>query len=243
MTDAQAQLRDLVVANRILAHEGVVDMLGHVSIRHPERPDRFFLSQMRSPELVTFGDLLEFDLLANPLDQRERPIYNERYIHGAIYEARPDIVAVVHNHAPEVIPFSIAKTVKLRPVMHIAATIGFEVPVWDIRDKFGDRTDLLVKTVEQGRDLARSLGSKGKTALMRGHGCVVGGGSLYEAVRTAINMKLNARLQAEAMRFGEIVYLSEGEVETSAEMVKVPKNFRRAWDYWSRRCGADKLFD
>src|SRR5262245_44830363 len=169
MSDLQTMLKDLVVANRILAHQNVVDAYGHVSMRHPDRPDRFFLSCSRSPELVTAEDILEFDLDCNPIDQRGRDIYIERPIHGAIYQTRPDVNSVIHNHSHDVIPFSISKSVALRPVAHIGAAIGASVPIWDIRAQFGD-TNLLVTTMAQGRDLARALG-KGPVVLMRGHGC------------------------------------------------------------------------
>src|ERR1700757_3704800 len=121
-------LRDLVIANRILAHEGVVDAYGHISVRHPERPDRFFLSGSRSPELVTLDDIIEYDLDCNPVDLRGRAQYTERPIHGAIYRKRPDVMSVVHNHAYEVIPFTVAPSVKLRPLLHTAAGIGAELP-------------------------------------------------------------------------------------------------------------------
>ena len=170
MSEVQQRLEELVIANHILAHEHVLDGFGHISIRHPERPDRFFLSRSRSPELVTLDDLMEFDLECNPIDQRGRMMYAERPIHGAIYQARPEINAVVHNHAYEVIPFSVTKE-KLRPLLHVAGSIGANIPVWDIKSKFGD-THMLVVTMEQGRDLARTLG-QGSVALMRGHGCVV----------------------------------------------------------------------
>ena len=236
MSDLDALLRDLVIANRILAHEGVVDAFGHVSLRHPERPDRFFLSCSRSPELVTRDDLLEFDLECRPIDQRGRTMYSERPIHGGIYEARPDVQAVVHNHAYEVIPFGITRT-KLRPVLHVAARIGGDIPVWDIRDKFGD-TDLLVTDMAKGRDLARCLGPR-RVSLMRGHGCVVAGTTLYDAVQTSVYLMVNARLQAEAIKLGgEITFLSEGEI---AEMSRANTGSARAWEYWSRRCGADGL--
>ena len=106
-------LRDLVIANRILAHEGVVDAYGHISVRHPERSDRFFLSGSRSPELVTLDDIIEYDLDCNPIDLRGRAQYTERPIHGGIYRKRPDVISVVHNHAYEVIPFTVAQGVKL----------------------------------------------------------------------------------------------------------------------------------
>ena len=122
-------LRDLVIANRILAHEGVVDAYGHISVRHPERSDRFFLSGSRSPELVTLDDIIEYDLDCNPIDLRGRTQYTERPIHGAIYSKRPDVISVVHNHAYEVIPFTVAQGVQLRPLLHVAAGIGGEIPV------------------------------------------------------------------------------------------------------------------
>jgi ribulose-5-phosphate 4-epimerase/fuculose-1-phosphate aldolase len=238
MSNLDELLHDLVVANRILAHEGVVDAYGHVSIRHPTRPDRFFLSVSRSPELVTRDDLLEFDLDCKPVDQRGRQIYIERPIHGGIYQARPDVNSVVHNHSHEVIPFSISKTTRLRPVYHTAASIGATIPVWDIREKFGD-TDLLVTTLPQGHDLAKTLG-QGNVCLMRGHGCAVAGKSLYDAVHTAVFLQDNAKLQAAALRLGEITYLSEGEV-AKAGGHGTQNRTSRAWEYWSRRCGADKL--
>jgi ribulose-5-phosphate 4-epimerase/fuculose-1-phosphate aldolase len=237
MSDLQTLLSDLVVANRILAHEGVVDAYGHVSVRHPDRPDRFFLSGSRSPELVTLDDIIEFDLDCNPINQRGRPIYIERPIHGGIYQARPDIHSVIHNHSHEVIPFSIAKEIKLRPVYHTAASIGAEIPVWDIRAKFGD-TNMLVTTMPQGHDLARALG-QGSVALMRGHGCAVAGASVYDAVHTAVFLQDNAKLQAAGLRLGAITYLTEGEVAKASQNPQDRQS--RAWEYWARRSGADKL--
>src|SRR5262249_32383546 len=151
-------LRSLVIANRILANEGVVDAYGHISARHPERPDRFFLSGSRSPELVTLDDIIEYDLDCNPMNLRGRAQYVERPIHAAIYRKRPDVMSVVHNHAYEVIPFTVAQSVKLRPLLHVASGIGTEIPVWDIRDTFGD-TNLLVTTAAHGDDLAAALGT------------------------------------------------------------------------------------
>jgi len=216
----------------------VVDAYGHVSVRHPDRPDRFFLSCSRSPELVTRDDILEFDLECKPIDQRGREIYSERPIHGGIYQARPEINSVIHNHSHEVIPFSISKTTKLRPVFHTAASIGPDIPVWDIRQNFGD-TDLLVTTMPQGHDLARTLGPN-RVALMRGHGCAVAGRSLYEAVHTAVFLQDNAKLQAAGLRLGEITYLSDGEVAKASGHGSQSRT-SRAWEYWSRRAGADRL--
>ena len=232
MTTADV-LRDLVIANRILAHEGVVDAYGHISVRHPERPDRFLLSASRSPELVTLDDIIEYDLDCNPVDLRGRTQYTERPIHGAIYRKRPDVISVVHNHAYEVIPFTVAQSVRLRPLLHVAAGIGTDIPVWDIRHNFGD-TNLLVTTIAQGDDLADGLGSN-RVVLMRGHGATVAGNSIQDTVHTSVYLKVNAQLQAEAMRMGgEIIYLSDGEI---TEMRKTSAGHARAWEYWVRRAG------
>jgi len=226
-------LRDLVIANRILAHEGVVDAYGHISVRHPERSDRFFLSGSRSPELVTLDDIIEYDLDCNPIELRGRAQYTERPIHGGIYRKRPDVISVVHNHAYEVIPFTVTQGVKLRPLLHLAAGIGPEIPVWDIRPRFGD-TNLLVTTIAQGADLADELGAN-RVVLMRGHGAAVAGVSIQDTVHTSVHLKINAQIQTEAMRMGgDIVYLSDGEI---AEMRKSSAGHARAWEYWTRRAG------
>ena len=228
------QFEDLVIANRILARECVVDGFGHVSMRHPGRADRFFMSRSRSPELVVVDDIMEFDLDCNPIDQRGRTMYGERPIHGAIYKYRPDVGSVVHNHAHEVIPYSVTK-VPMRQIIHTAGGMGREVPVWDIRDEFGD-TDLLVRTMEQGQSLARSLGENA-AALMRGHGCVVAGKTVRDAVRIAVYLMVNARLQTEAMRIGEVTFLFENEIVATAVMSASPLAANRLWEYWVRRSG------
>jgi ribulose-5-phosphate 4-epimerase/fuculose-1-phosphate aldolase len=234
MAGLHAQLEDLVIANRILAHEGVVDGFGHVSLRHPERPDRFFMSRSRSPELVTLDDIMEFDLDCNPIEQRGRVMYGERAIHGAIFQARADVNSVVHNHAHEVIPYSVTK-VPMRQVIHTAGGMGAHIPVWDIRDDFGD-TDMLVRNLQQGRSLAKTLGSNA-AVLMRGHGVSVAGASVRDAVRVSVYLMVNARLQTEAMRLGDVTFVSEGEIVKTAEMSASPLASDRIWEYWTQRSG------
>jgi HCOMODA/2-hydroxy-3-carboxy-muconic semialdehyde decarboxylase len=225
-------LHDLVIANRILAHEGVLDAYGHVSVRNPLRPDHFFLSRSRSPELVTREDIMEFDYAGNPTPGDTRPPYLERFIHGGIYEARPDIHAVVHSHADEVLPFTIANRV-LQPVIHTASDMGSRVSVWDIRDKFGD-TNMLVVNPEQGRDLAQCLGPD-RVVLMRGHGFAAGAPSLFQVVKTAVYLPLNARTLKEGLQLGEVKTLSPGEVAARATTDPDAPASRRAWEYWCRR--------
>lgn len=230
----EAALADLVRANRILAHEGVMDGFGHVSIRHPENPQRYVLSRSLSPELVTREDLMEFALDDSPVDARGRSMYAERSIHGALYRARPEVNAVCHNHSSSLIPFGVTGTA-LRPVFHMGAVIGSEVPIWDSRPEFGD-TNLLVTDHDKGRSLAQALGAR-RVALMRGHGCVVTGGTLREAVFTAVYLQENAELLMRSRDMGEVNYLTEGEIRLAADHLFKPLSQDRAWEYWSRRAG------
>lgn len=234
MTDLSTNLHDLVTANRILAHESVVDAFGHVSFRDPDNPERYWMSCSRAPELVVAEDLMEYTLEGDPIDQGDRTMYAERPIHGGVYQARPDVQAVIHNHSMAVIPYGVTNT-PLRPIFHLAAIIGEQVPVWDIRDVFGD-TNMLVTTMEQGRELAKTLGD-GRVALMRGHGCVVAGASIKAAVITSIYLQVNAHLLSESLRLGDVTYLSTGEVEMMGQTQLRPLSGERAWEYWARRSG------
>ena len=231
-------LDELVTANRILAREGIVDAFGHASVRHPDRPDRFFLSRARAPGCIEAEDLLEITLDGTVLDADGRPAYAERFIHAAVYEARPDVRAVIHNHSPSVIPFGVTST-PLRPLLHMAASMGTHVPLWDSQTRFGD-TNLLVTNVEMARDLALTLG-RHAVVLMRGHGCTVAGGSLRETVFNAIYLELNAALQLqahslEARGLGGVTFLSDGEISAVLK-TRSAFTFERAWEHWCHRAG------
>lgn len=226
-------LEELVTANRILAREGVVDAFGHASIRHPGRDDRYIVSRARAPERIEASDLMEFTLTGEPLDAAGRKPYAERHIHGAIYERRPEVRAVIHHHSPAVIPFGITGT-PIRPVMHMCGSIGRQVPVWDSRTTFGD-TNLLVTTMDMARDLAAALDAR-PVALMRGHGAVVAGGSLREVVFNAIYLQLNAELQMRAAAMGDITFLSDGEIDAIVAS-RASFTYERAWEYWCGRAG------
>lgn len=225
-------LNDLVTANHILAHEGVVDGYGHVSIRHPHRSDRYFLSCSRSPELVTREDIVEFDLDSNPVTPDSRRFYAERPIHGEIYRARGDVQSVIHNHAESVIPFG-TTGVPIRQMIHCAGGMGTDIPTWDIHDMFGD-TDMLVRTNAHGADLARALADH-SAVLMRGHGCTVVGQSLRATVKIAIYLMINARLQAAAMQMGSVRYMTPGEAAATKETEQSDLSLDRAWEYWAGR--------
>ena len=240
MKDIEPAVRDLVVANRILAHEGVVDAYGHVSIRNPANPERFLLSCSRSPELVQQSDIMEFELDGSPAGDDHRQPYLERFIHGAVYEARPDINAVVHSHAEDVLPFGIAPT-PLRPVIHSGGFLGQSAPVWDIADNFG-ATNLLVVNMEQGRDLADCL-DQDRVVLMRGHGFAASGLTLIDVVRTSVYLPKNARVLMNALRLGGAKYLSPEEIEKRLEMGTGASEALRAWQYWAIRAGCADLLE
>jgi ribulose-5-phosphate 4-epimerase/fuculose-1-phosphate aldolase len=224
----------LVMANRILANEGVIDDFGHISLRHPLRSDRYFLSCSRSPELVTRADIMEFTLDGEPIDAQGRSPYRERVIHGATYAARPDVMSVAHHHARSVLPFAM-NGLKLRPVFHMGAILGREVPVWDSRNEFGD-TNMLVETAAQGRSMAAALG-QGRCVLLRAHGATCVGASLQETTFVSIYMKENADLQLRMLPLGEPTYLSPGEIEQASAMLLSPLPARRTWEYRKARAG------
>lgn len=229
---------DLVAANRVLAREGVLDAFGHVSARHPSDPTRYLLSRARSPELVEEVDIVEYALDGTALTPSLGTPYLERFIHGAVYELRPEIMAVCHNHTESILPFGISKDVKLRGVIHTGAIVGTEVPVWDIADEFGDETDLLVRNMDHGRSLGKTLADR-RLALMRGHGSVVTGYDLIDVVSVCIAMDKNARVQMAALSLGGIKPLRDGELAWRASH-SGPNNRAdgRAWEYWKLRAGS-----
>ena len=234
-------VRDLVIANRILAKEEVVDAYGHVSIRHPDNPNRFLIARSVAPDLVGIEDIVELGLDGQPVRDEKRTLYLERFIHAAIFAARPDIMAVVHAHAEDTLAFGVADATKLRPVIHSGAFIGAEVPVWDIADNFGE-TNLLVTNQAQGRDLAKCLGGN-NVALMRGHGFASAARSLIEVVRLSVYLPRNARILRQAKQLGgPIKYLSQGEIDARHRGYSPysPETWR-AWEYWANKAGCGHL--
>ena len=223
-------LEDLVYANRILYDQGVLDGFGHVSVRHPTNPDHFLLSRSMAPALVTTGDILEYDRDGAPLNARDRGVYLERFIHAAIYRARPDVQAVVHSHSPSLIPFGVTGT-SLRPLYHMSAFLGAGTPIFDIRNAAG-MTDMLISDNRLADALAQALGDR-PVILLRGHGAVMAGRSIQQVVFRAVYTEMNARLQGEALRLGTVTYLAPEEAAKAAASVdgQVP----RAWELWKSR--------
>jgi HCOMODA/2-hydroxy-3-carboxy-muconic semialdehyde decarboxylase len=241
MSSFDTLIQDLVIANRILAKEDVVDAYGHVSVRHPDNPGHFLIARSIAPELVTAEDIVELDLDGQPARDEGRTLYLERFIHAAIFEARPDVTAVVHAHAEDTLPFGIANATKLRPVIHSGSFIGTEVPVWDIADNFGD-TNLLVTNIEQGRDLAKCLGAS-NVALMRGHGFASAARTLIEVVRLSVYLPRNARTLMRAKQLGgAIKYLSQGEIDArNRGYSPYSTETWRAWEYWANKAGCGHM--
>ncbi|MBI3637116.1 MAG: class II aldolase/adducin family protein [Candidatus Rokubacteria bacterium] len=226
-------VEDLVAANRVLVDQGVVDGYGHVSVRHDRDPNRYLMSRSIAPELVTAADIMEYDLENNAVDPRGRTAYLERFIHGEIYKVRPDVKAVVHNHSPSVIPFGVTGS-RLRPLYHMSAFLGSGVPVFEIRAAAGGPSDMLVRNTALGAALAKTLGPHA-AALMRGHGAVVVGGSIPEAVFRSVYLEMNARLQAQAMALGgeKVIYLDDEEARRAA--ASVGGTIPRPWELWKRK--------
>jgi ribulose-5-phosphate 4-epimerase/fuculose-1-phosphate aldolase len=193
----------------------------------------------RSPELVTKADIIECTLDGKPVRDEKRPLYLERFIHGGIYEARPEIHSVVHSHALDVLPFTISDQ-PLRPVIHSSGALGHELPVWDQADRFGD-TSLLVVNMPQGRDLAASLAAN-RVVLMRAHGFAAAGRNIAESVRLSVVMPRNARAYLDALQIGKVKPLSAGEIDLRLVTRSDAPESYRAWEYWATRAGcADML--
>jgi HCOMODA/2-hydroxy-3-carboxy-muconic semialdehyde decarboxylase len=232
--DLPALIDDLVAANRILYKQGVVDGFGHVSVRHPTKPDRFLMSASLAPGRVGKDDIMEFDLDGRPLDRRDRSIYSERFIHAEIYRARKDVNAVMHSHSPTVVPFSVSQ-IPMRPILNSAGFLAPRVPVFEMRSVPGPRRGLLITDSALGKALAETLGDR-PVALMRGHGNVVVGADVRRVVARAIYTEINARLLWQAITLGgPIVFIDEEEAkagEVNRDRGETGHATDRIWQMW-----------
>ena len=230
-TPDPALVEDVVAANHILYDQGVVDGFGHVSARSDKDPNRFLLARSMAPGLVKAEDILEFDLSGNAVDAQGRALYLERFIHSEVYKAHPEVKAIVHSHSPAVIPFGVTG-VPLKPIYHMSSFLGAGVPIFEIREAGGDGTDMLVRNPALGAALAQKLGNSA-VLLMRGHGDVVVGDSVRQVVFRAIYAEVNAKLESEALRLGEITFLTDRE--SAASMATNAALVGRAWDLWKAK--------
>jgi ribulose-5-phosphate 4-epimerase/fuculose-1-phosphate aldolase len=222
-----AQVAELVIANHILATEGVLDAWGHVSVRDTRHPNHFLLARQIPPAMVTAADIVEYDFDGNPVHDPHGKSFLERYIHGEVYRSRPDVMSVIHSHAPELLPFSVT-SVPLRPMIHMAGFLHGAVPVFDIREDAGD-TDMLIRTSALGRAMAATLGDK-PMLLLRGHGAVIVGPSLHIAVGRAVYAIVNAKAEQQALLLGggKVTFLSPEEAAKASSQ----GGFERGWEYW-----------
>jgi ribulose-5-phosphate 4-epimerase/fuculose-1-phosphate aldolase len=227
----QSCLHELAVANHIFVNEGIIDAFGHVSARHPFHPNRYFLSCARPPELIEVSDLIELTLDGEPVHSANAEMHSERVIHGEIYKARPDVMAICHHHCSSTLPFCITGE-QLVAVYHLGASIGPEVSFWDQHDEFGD-TSLSVQSARKGASLARALG-RNALVLMRCHGATVVGSSLRELVFRTVYSCRNAEYQSKAMLLGRISALSYGEIQMAGSLTNQP-GVDRAWEHWVKR--------
>jgi len=225
----------LVQASHILARKQVLDGFGHVSARHPERPDQFLIARSIAPALVGADDIMTLDLSGQPCDGDQRKPFLERFIHAAIYQARPDIGSVVHSHSPAVIPFGVVPSAPLRPICHTAGFIIDQAPVFEIRETAGEASDMLIRSPQLGTALAQKLGSH-SVVLMRGHGSTAVGPDIRLAVYRAVYLEVNARIQSEAMRLGPVTYLNPAEA-ANIDAVN-SSQIERSWNLWCREIAA-----
>ena len=230
LADARVELS---LANRIVANEGIIDAFGHVSMRHPDNPNRYFLSRSRAPELVSPDDFIEYDLESNPVRATDIPQYSERVIHGEIYKARPEVNSVCHHHCPAFMPL-IATGADYVPIFHLGAVGGIKPPYWDQNKEFGD-TNMLVVKPEEGASLARALGSNWMVLMSR-HGVTVAGTSVKDCVFRSVFSARNAEYQVRAMTIGDnIASLTPGEAQLAGGISAKTTGLTRSWEYWSMR--------
>ena len=232
-------IADIVDANHILYHQGIVDAFGHVSARHDAQPEHFLMSRSLAPGLVTAADIVTYAVGDGEALAADAPrAYLERWIHSEIYKARPDVMAVVHNHSQAVLPFTIARGARLRPVCHMSGFLGGGAPLFEIRDVAGDGTDLLIRSRALGEALAAKLGNA-HVVLMRGHGCTVAAPSVRLAVYRAIYTEVNAKLLLQALALGEVHSLSLAEAE--ATRITNEAQVERPWNLWRQLAQAAAL--
>jgi len=229
LTQARAEL---ALANRIVANEGIIDAFGHVSMRHPDNPNRYLLSRSRAPELVTVDDFIEYDLDSRPVREPTATQYSERVIHGEIYKARPEVMSVCHHHCPAFMPL-LATGTDYVPIFHLGAVGGIKPPFWDQHDEFGD-TNMLVVKPEEGASLARALG-RHWIVLMKRHGVTVAGTNVRDCVFRSIFSARNAEYQVRAMSLGAVASLSPGESQLAGGITAKTTGLARSWEYWSMR--------
>ena len=229
----KAAVEELVIANHILYDQNAVDGYGHISVRTPNNPNTFFLARSVAPSVVQVEDIMEFDMNGKALHGDTRVAYGERFIHSGILKNRPDINSVIHGHAAPILPYGLTGTT-LKPVYHMSSFLGEGAPIFEIRNvaKPNPDTDMFISNIELGNALSQTMGLQ-YFVLMRGHGYAAGADSIKKAVFRAVYAIQNASIQSEAMKMGQVQYLTPGEAAISQETIE--KTIGRPWQLWSER--------
>jgi ribulose-5-phosphate 4-epimerase/fuculose-1-phosphate aldolase len=229
-------VRDLVTANHILFREGIVDAFGHVTARDPTNPAHYLMARSVSPPFVGSADIVELDADSKPVAKEAPDVPFERFIHGEIYRVRPDVQAIVHSHASAVLPFGVVKSTPLRAICHTCGFLGSGAPIFEIRDVAGESSNMLVQNIPTGQALAKSLGGSA-VVLMRGHGFTVVGANVREAVYNAINTVLDARIEMDALRLGDVNFFTPGEAAAVSKLHNA--SLDRSWEIWAKRAAGE----
>jgi HCOMODA/2-hydroxy-3-carboxy-muconic semialdehyde decarboxylase len=218
---------------------GFLDSAGHVSMRNPENPNQYFLSRYIASGSVTPADIVVYDLDSVPVGRNRNDGYQERFLHGEMYKARPDVNAVVHSHTAELIMYGASTaTVRLRPIMNGGTFIGDGLPLHDIR-KFRTGNENIISTPVLGRSLGQVIGNKGAVFLL-GHGMATVDSSVYGLVGRAEALRENARIQTQAIALGgNVTYLDPvpppAPVAPNAPARVTGEGGGRGWQYWVRK--------
>jgi ribulose-5-phosphate 4-epimerase/fuculose-1-phosphate aldolase len=225
---------EIAHGSRILSEMGVLDAFGHVSCRHPDRPDHYLMPIRMAPGLVTPDDVVEHDLDGNGIDVATSTLFLERFIHGEIYRARPDVTAVVHSHSQSVLPFTVVPEARLRPLSHVCGFLDGVGPAFDVADHDGHGTDLLIRSPKLGVALAEHMGDS-NVVLMRSHGFTSIGDSVKQAVFRAVYTGVNSDLQLKAMQIGQPRFLTSEEAKACDDTTNA--QLARVWALWVQRHG------
>jgi len=231
--DAKQAKEQLVLASRILANEGMLDGLGHLSIRNPENPKTFFQSRSLSPEFITMDDIMEIALDGSVVVGIEgKKPYGERILHGAMLEARPDVSCVFHGHPLELIPFSVCKDLYLKPVMNYGAIFYNGYSYYDDSDV---SSGMIIITPEEGERVARAMGDK-YACLLRGHGVVTIAENIPQLVVDTILLVKNAEVQLKIEATGKEPKLTTSEEGRAYRTIMHADNaLLRLWNYYVER--------
>jgi ribulose-5-phosphate 4-epimerase/fuculose-1-phosphate aldolase len=237
-SSGRSVIDDLVLANRMLASKelGILDAFGHVSVRNPANPGHYFISRYISAGVVTADDVIENDLDSKPVGGPRSDEYQEVFMHGEIYKARPDVMAVLHAHTPAIVAFT-ESSVALRPVINGGTFIGAGFPLHDIRTF--DPRETIIRTPALGRSVAALLGSR-PAILLKGHGIALTDSSLRNLVVRAYNLRVNAMIQQQALALGGTISYLEDSPESAAPPPSADANragaepYNRGWEYWKQ---------